>query len=145
MNLNDKIEKLRAYWLSPEGIAEMEADHREWEIQAEKDERRAKRFAERFGSEDKFRQLVFAVERYYNTDKYRDKWFRAGQYPPETLYDDIRKYAFANGTECTEEETTTYLGRFDGLVKIHNIIIGHAYGQGEIIIKFHDTKGNTKA
>ena len=100
----------------------------------ERDERIKTNQLERFYKSGKFLELTEKVIKKYNTDKYRDSWYKRGIEPPESLFWFLFQYAEKYGRECEEEEWKQYGNMFtSSLFFIDGYYFNRMDGQGSVI------------
>lgn len=81
-----------------------------------------------------FDLLIKKLIHKYDSDKYRDKWWKLGYEPPENLYWFIFHYAEKYGKELTDEEYELYGNMFvTSGYKILNYAFVRMDGQGSVV------------
>lgn len=82
----------------------------------------------------KFIELTEKSIKKYNTDKYKDRWYKRGIMPPETLFWFLFDYAKKYGRECNEKECEKYGNMFSSsLFFIDGYYFNRMDGQGSVI------------
>lgn len=82
----------------------------------------------------KFIELTEKSIKKYNTDKYKDRWYKRGIMPPETLFWFLFDYAKKYGRECNEKEWEKYGNMFSSsLFFIDGYYFNRMDGQGSVI------------
>lgn len=100
----------------------------------EQEERIKTNQLERFYKSGKFLELTEKAIKKYNTDKYRDSWYKRGIEPPESLFWFLFLYAEKYGRECEEEEWKQYGNMFtSSLFFIDGYYFNRMDGQGSVI------------
>jgi len=142
-DLNDQQDPLQAlteFLKSPEGKASIAAFAQEL---VNKDNIKASQLA-RFNERLEKGTLEFAsvVERVlekYNSDKYRDHWYKAGYEPPEPLCFFLFYYAEKYGRECTKKEWKKFANMFTGdLYYYGGYYFNLMHGQGSVVHITHE-------
>lgn len=89
---------------------------------------------ERFNSRGNFVEFTEKVIAKYDTDKYRDGWYKRGIEPPEELFWFLFHYAEKYGRECSEEEWRQYGNMFtSALFFCNGYYFNRMDGQGSVI------------
>lgn len=100
----------------------------------EREERIKTTQLERFHKSGKFLELTEKAIKKYNTDKYRDSWYKRGIEPPESLFWFLFEYAEKYGRECEEKEWKQYGNMFtSSLFFIGGYYFNRMDGQGSVI------------
>lgn len=100
----------------------------------EREERIKTNQLERFYKSGKFLELTEKAIKKYNTDKYRDSWYKRGIEPPESLFWFLFQYAEKYGRECEEKEWKQYGNMFtSSLFFIDGYYFNRMDGQGSVI------------
>ena len=89
---------------------------------------------ERFNGRGNFAEFTEKVIAKYDTDKYRDGWYKRGIEPPEELFWFLFQYAEKYGRECNEEEWRQYGNMFtSALFFCNGYYFNRMDGQGSVI------------
>lgn len=102
------LEKLKEYLESVEGKKETEEYFSNIKNEQEKYDKQLERFHLRIHSISQFTDFVEKVILKYDSDKYRDFWYKKGCEPPEDLYWFLFEYAKKYGRDCDYIEYKTY-------------------------------------
>lgn len=124
------LKKIEEWFDSEEGKKSIA----EFAEKIEREERIKTNQLERFYKSGKFLELTEKVIKKYNTDKYRDSWYKRGIEPPESLFWFLFQYAEKYGRECEEEEWKQYGNMFtSSLFFIDGYYFNRMDGQGSVI------------
>ncbi len=126
------LDKMKNFLDSEEGQKSL----KEW---AEKDARidaihnsQLERFKYKFGN--KLSEFIVKVEQKYNSNKYRDSWYKRGIEPPESLYFFLCDYAEKYGRQANAKEWEKYGNTFTSeLYYIDGFFFNKMNGQGTIV------------
>lgn len=89
---------------------------------------------ERLHKSGKFIELTEKSIEKYNTDKYRDSWYKRGIEPPESLFWFLFEYAEKYGRECDIQEWKQYGNMFtSSLFFVNGYFFNRMDGQGSVI------------
>lgn len=100
----------------------------------EREERIKTNQLERLHKSGKFLELTEKVIEKYNSDKYRDSWYKRGIEPPEDLFWFLFEYAEKYGRECEEQEWEQYGNMFtSSLFFVNGYYFNRVDGQGSVI------------
>ena len=100
----------------------------------EREERIKTKQLERLYKSGKFLELTEKAIEKYNTDKYRDSWYKRGIEPPESLFWFLFDYAEKYGRECDEKEWGQYGNMFtSSLFFVNGYYFNRMDGQGSVI------------
>jgi hypothetical protein len=128
------LEKLKEYLESEEGKKETEEYLSKIKIKEERYDKQLERFHLRYYSISQFTDFVEKVILKYDSDKYRDFWYRKGIEPPEVLYWFLFHYAKKYGRVCSDLEYETYGNMFTtAMYFVNGYYIYRMDGQGSII------------
>lgn len=121
-------QRMEAWFNSPEGQASIDA----WKEEREKEERTKQRFSSRVLRMDRpeIDHWMNAIIGYYSSDRYKDKWYKRGIFPPCTLYDMIYEFIVEHGYQVGETEEGNPVYQYMSW-KVDAI-----YGQGECHYNF---------
>lgn len=123
LNEPDWGKKLSEWFDTPEGKASLQ----ELRDKMDAEDRAKEFFANRVKSmsvekQDEWMRKIIAR---YTSDKYIDRWYKHGIFPPCWLYDHIREFIFENGTEVGETEDGSPIYQYN------HWKLDCLYGQGE--------------
>ena len=80
------------------------------------------------------KDVITKIKSKYNSESYKDKWYKKHIEPPEPLYWFLFNYAEKYGTEASEEEYREYGNMFTSeMYLINDFYISKMNGQGSII------------
>lgn len=100
----------------------------------EREERIKTNQLERLYKSGKFIEFTENVIEKYNTDKYKDSWYKRGYEPPESLFWFLFDYAEKYGRECDEQELEQYGNMFTScLFFVNGYYFNRMDGQGSVI------------
>ena len=71
---------------------------------------------------------------HYNSEKYKDRWYRNGIIPPCEVYDWIYEFIVANGTQVGETDDRREIWQYN------HWRVDVVYGQGEAVYNFEYTE-----
>jgi len=124
------IDKKKQYFENEEGQNQFEKFNREQEIK----EYQLNKFHLKFGNKIKFTTFLKKVIKKYNSDLYKNRWYKRNIQPPEDLFWFLFYYAEKYGAECNEKEYKKYGNMFtSSLFRIYNYIFNRMDGQGSVI------------
>lgn len=90
------------------------------------------RFKTKFGN--RLAEFIEKVEQKYNSNKYRDSWYKRGIEPPEDLYFFLFDYAVKYGREASGKEWEKYANTFTSeLYHIDGFFFNKMNGQGTVV------------
>lgn len=128
------LEKLKEYLESVKGKKETEEYFNNIKKEQEKYDKQLERFHLRIHSISQFVDFVEKVILKYNSDKYRDLWYKKGYEPPEDLYWFLFNYAKKYGRDCSDLEYKIYGNIFTtAMYFINGYYIYRMDGQGSVI------------
>jgi hypothetical protein len=126
------IEKINAFFDSPEGQKSLEKFADKLKREQEHKDRWVDRMWERIQSD--LDGSIDHMLKWYNSDTYRDREYRKGYQPREELLWVLFGVAEAHGEECTDEEVDLYANTFTrSIYKLGSYAIQIMDGQGSII------------
>jgi len=126
------IEKINAFFDSPEGQKSFEKFAEKLKREQEHKDRWTDRMWERIQSD--IDGSIDRMLRWYNSDPYRDREYNKGYQPREELLWVLFGVAEAHGEECTDEEVDLYANTFTrAIYKLGSYAIQIMDGQGSII------------
>jgi hypothetical protein len=126
------IEKINAFFDSPEGQKSLEKFADKLKREQEHKDRWTDRMWERIQSD--LDGSIDHMLKWYNSDTYRDREYRKGYQPREELLWVLFGVAEAHGEECTDEEVDLYANTFTrSIYKLGSYAIQIMDGQGSII------------
>jgi hypothetical protein len=126
------IEKINAFFDSPEGQKSLEKFADKLKREQEHKDRWTNRMWERIQSD--LDGSIDHMLKWYNSDTYRDREYRKGYQPREELLWVLFGVAEAHGEECTDEEVDLYANTFTrSIYKLGSYAIQIMDGQGSII------------
>jgi hypothetical protein len=126
------IEKINAFFDSPEGQKSLEKFADKLKREQEHKDRWTDRMWERIQSD--LDGSIDHMLKWYNSDPYRDREYRKGYQPREELLWVLFGVAEAHGEECTDEEVDLYANTFTrSIYKLGSYAIQIMDGQGSII------------
>lgn len=89
----------------------------------------------KFHNRNNFKEFVKKVIEKYNSDKYRDRWFKRNIEPPEDLYHFLFDYVAKYGRKCDHNEWQKYGNEFTVEMLYHEgYYFSLLYGQGSPVI-----------
>jgi peptide subunit release factor 1 (eRF1) len=93
------------------------------------------RFHNRISSPEQFSEFVEKVILKYESDKYKNSWYKRGIEPPHPLCWFLYYYASKYGRECTNEELNKYSNGFtDELLYCNGYYFNQMNGQGSVVL-----------
>jgi hypothetical protein len=126
------IEKINAFFDSPEGQKSFEKFAEKLKREQEHKDRWTDRMWERIQSD--IDGSIDRMLRWYNSDPYRDREYNKGYQPREELLWVLFGVAEVHGEECTDEEVDLYANTFTrAIYKLGSYAIQIMDGQGSII------------
>lgn len=142
-NLEDRFEKWKKWLDSEEG----ERLTKEFFDNLERKERllenQLERFYEKVGA--RFSEIVQKVEEKYESDKYKDRWYKRHIEPPEELYWFLYNFAEKYGREATDKEYEKFGCMFTSSMYVfENCVFERIDGQGSAIRIHHKKFKNEK-
>lgn len=124
------LKELDDFLESEEGKKAMDKFIEKLEIEKKIKDRQLKRFKEKGG----LKQFTEKVIDKYNSDEYKNRWYKRGIMPPESLSWFLFEYAEEYGRECTDKEWAEYGNMFTtSLFFIEGYYFNKMDGQGSII------------
>lgn len=143
--MNNLVEKLKAHLATEDGHKEaveyFERIRKENEIK----EKQLERFHSKINSKKDFEFFVEKVISKYESDKYKDFWWKRYCEPPKSLYFFLFKYAKKYGREANRNEYQKYANMFTaGIYTIHGYYFNLMNGQGSCILISKNRKYNKK-
>ena len=136
--MSNLVEKLRAYLATEEGhreAVEYFEKIRKEDIKDKQLERFHSKIISTKPSKKNFEFFVEKVISKYQSDKYRDYWWKRHCEPPVPLYFFLFKYAKKYGREANRNEYQKYANMFtSGLYVIHGYYFNLMNGQGSVVI-----------
>jgi hypothetical protein len=83
---------------------------------------------------DNIDESIEHLDKWYSSDKYRDREYKMGIEPRERLFWVLSDVAEKYGRECTEQEMDIYANMFTGsMFVIGSYVIQVMHGQGSVI------------
>jgi len=126
------IEKINAFFDSPEGQKSLEKFAEKLKREQEHKDRWTNRMWERIQSD--IDGSIDRILEWYNSDSYRDREYGKGYQPREELLWVLFRIAEIHGEECTDEEVDLYANTFTrSIYKLGSYAIQIMDGQGSII------------
>jgi len=126
------IEKINAFFDSPEGQKSLEKFAEKLKLEQEHKDRWTNRMWERIQSD--IDGSIDRILEWYNSDSYRDREYGKGYQPREELLWVLFRIAEIHGEECTDEEVDLYANTFTrSIYKLGSYAIQIMDGQGSII------------
>ena len=133
--MSNMLEKLKAHLATEEGHREAVEYFERFRKRKEIKEKQLERFHSKINSSEDFESFVEKVIAKYNSDKYRDSWFKRYKEPREELYFFLYKYARKYGREANKSEYKKYGNTFTGDIQtIHGYYFNIMYGQGTVVL-----------
>ena len=130
--MSEMLDKLKAFLNSPEGQKSLE----EFANKLTRERELADTWVERMWSriKDDIDGSIEHLLNWYESDKYRDREYKMGFEPRETLLWVLLEIAEKYGRECTQEEIDVYANMFTGdMFVLGSYIIQVMNGQGSVI------------
>lgn len=135
---SDLITRLKEYLESDEGKKSSEEYFGKIRNRQLMEDSQMERFHLKYDTSEKFSVIVEKIITKYDSAEYRDKEYKIGREPMESLFFFLFEYAGKYGREVNNEEYKKYGNTFtSGLYTIHDYYFNLMCGQGSVV---HITK-----
>lgn len=131
----DLVEKFKAYLETEEGEQDVLEIFGRIRKENEIKDKQLERFHSKINSKEDFEYFVEKIITKYDSDKYRDFWWKCHCEPPTPLYFFLFEYAKKYGREANRNEYQKHANTFTaGLYTIHGYYFNLMNGQGSVIV-----------
>ena len=135
---SDLITRLKEYLESEEGKKSSEEYFGKIRNRQMMEDSQMDRFHLKYDTSEKFSAIVEKIITKYDSAEYRDKEYKIGREPMESLFFFLFEYAGKYGRKVNKEEYKKYGNTFtSGLYTIHDYYFNLMCGQGSVV---HITK-----
>ena len=132
MGINEQLQAIDNFLDSEEGKLYMETYHIKIHLGKQHNDRWVERVYNRI--KDNIDESIEHLDKWYSSDKYRDREYKINYEPRETLFWVLFDIAEKYGRECTEQEVEQYANMFTGAMYIiGSYVIQVMHGQGSVI------------